>query len=458
MNTPTVLVVDDDLDLLQLMTIRLEANGFAVVAVASAEDALTRIAMSRPQAVLTDLQMPGMDGMALFQAIHARDATLPVILLTAHGSIPDAVAATQRGVFGYLSKPYDPPALIELLQRATRLGRVGHPPGQADHDWRAEIITASATMEALLAEAQLAAGCDASVLIQGESGTGKEVLARALHRASPRREQPFVAINCGAMPAELLESELFGHVRGAFTGAAREHPGLFLSAHNGTVFLDEIGDMPPPLQVKLLRVLQEGEVRAVGATTTTPIDVRIVSATHRDLDAAILSGAFREDLYYRLNVVNLHLPPLRERRDDIALLAQHLLQKLNDKYPGGMRRFAPDALELLIAADWPGNVRQLNNVIEQCCALSTTPTIPATLVTRALRDKPADLPTLADARAQFEREYLITLLRRTRGQVSEAARLAGRNRTELYRLLNRYGLSPAMFKPQIDGIATESAQ
>jgi Response regulator containing CheY-like receiver, AAA-type ATPase, and DNA-binding domains len=367
------------------------------------------------------------------------------------------VAATQRGVFGYLTKPYDPPAMIELLRRATRLGRVGDDDGKRDDDWRAEIITTSPAMEALLAEARLAAVCDAAVLVQGESGTGKELLARAVHRASTRRIHPFVAINCGAMPAELLESELFGHVRGAFTGAAREHPGLFLSAQHGTIFLDEIGDMPQPLQVKLLRVLQEGEVRAVGATTTTPVDVRIVSATHRDLDAAIADGTFREDLYYRLNVVNLHLPPLRERRDDIALLAQHLLSKLNGKYPSGTRRFAPDALELLVAADWPGNVRQLNNVIEQCCALSTTPTIPASLVTRALRDKPADLPTLADARAQFEREYLITLLRRTQGQVSEAARLAGRNRTELYRLLTRYGLSPAMFKPQADADASPAS-
>lgn len=445
MSKPTVLVVDDDQDLLQLITIRLEANGFNVEPVSTAEDALTRIALSRPQAVLTDLQMPGMDGMALFHAIHARDATLPVIVLTAHGSIPDAVAATQHGIFGYLTKPYDAPALIELLQRATRIGR-SNEHASADEAWRAGIITASPRMETLLAEARLAAGCAAPVMIQGESGTGKELLARALHRASTRQTQPFVAINCGAIPQELLESELFGHVKGAFTGATREHPGLFQSAQNGTVFLDEIGDMPPPLQVKLLRVLQEGEVRPVGATSTIPVDVRILSATHRDLEAAVESGEFREDLYYRLNVVNLRLPPLRERREDIPLLAQHLLSRLIEKYGSKVQAFAPDALDMLIAADWPGNVRQLHNVVEQCCALCTTPTIPASLVTRALRDKPSELPALADARAQFEREYLITLLRRTQGHMTEAARLAGRNRTELYRLLQRYGLSAAMFK------------
>lgn len=445
MSKPTILVVDDDQDLLQLIAIRLEANGFKVETVTNAADALTRIALARPQAVLTDLQMPGMDGMALFKSIQAQDATLPVIVLTAHGSIPDAVAATQQGLFGYLTKPYDPPTLIELLQRTTRLGRSNESSGN-DHAWRAEIITASPRMEALLAEARLAAECDAAVLIQGESGTGKELLARALHRASSRQRQPFVAINCSAIPQELLESELFGHVKGAFTGATREHTGLFLSAHGGTVFLDEIGDMPPPLQVKLLRVLQESEVRPVGATATISVDVRILSATHRDLESAISQGEFREDLYYRLNVVNLRLPPLRERREDILVLVQHLLGQLMEKYPDRARAFSPDALDMLRASDWPGNVRQLSNVIEQCCALCTTPTIPASLVSRALRDKPTELPSLADARAQFEREYLIALLRRTQGHMTEAARLAGRNRTELYRLLQRYGLSPAMFK------------
>ena len=447
MNKPLVLVVEDDLDLLQLMTIRLEANDFSVEAVTNAKDALTRIALTRPHAVLTDLQMQGMDGMALFHAIHARDPTMPVIVLTAHGSIPDAVAATQQGIFGYLTKPYDAPTLIGLLQRATRLGRP-RDDASGGEAWRAEIIIVSPRMEALLAEAHLAAACDAAILIQGESGTGKELLARALHRASARHAQPFVAINCGAIPHELLESELFGHIKGAFSGATHEHPGLFLSAQHGTVFLDEIGDMPLALQIKLLRVLQEGEVRPVGGTMTVPVDVRILSATHRNLEAAIADGEFREDLYYRLNVVNLNLPPLRERREDIPLLAQHLLGCLTAKYQRDVRRFAPDALDILLASDWPGNVRQLSNVIEQCCALCTTPTIPVGLVTRALRDKPAELPPLAEARAQFEREYLIKLLRRTQGQVTEAARLAGRNRTELYRLLQRYGLSPTMFKDQ----------
>ena len=448
MKKPAILLVDDDAALRELITLRLEANGFAVDAVDCGEAALARLAVARPDAVLTDMQMDGMDGMALFRAIHGRDPALPVIVLTAHGTIPDAVAATQQGLFGYLTKPYDAPTLIDLLKRATRLAGSGAETG--DDSWRSDIVTASPAMEALLAEARLAARSEASVLIQGESGTGKELLARAIHRASARHARPFVAINCGAIPAELLESELFGHVKGAFTGAGRDHPGLFVSAEGGTVFLDEIGDMPPPLQVKLLRVLQEGEVRPVGATETRPVDVRILSATHRDLEAAIAGGEFREDLYYRLNVVSLTLPPLRERREDIPLLARHFLAQLTAKYERDIHGFAPDALEMLVAADWPGNIRQLHNVLEQSVALCTTPTIPATLVARALRDKPAEIQPLAEARSAFERDYLINLLKLTRGQVSEVARLAGRNRTEVYRLLQRHGLTPALFKDRDD--------
>jgi len=448
MKKPCILVVDDDAALRELITLRLEANGFRVEAVDSGETALAQLALARPDAVLTDMQMSGMDGMALFRAIHARDPALPVIVLTAHGTIPDAVAATQQGLFGYLTKPYDAATLVDLLKRATRFA--GSSPETRSDSWRSEIVTASPAMDALLAEARLAAESEASLLIQGESGTGKELLARAIHRASPRHAKPFVAINCGAIPPELLESELFGHLKGAFTGAGRDHPGLFQSAEGGTVFLDEIGDMPAQLQVKLLRVLQEGEVRPVGSTETRAVDVRILSATHRNLEEAIASGEFREDLYYRLNVVTLTLPPLRERREDIPLLAQHFLTALTEKYRRRIHGFAPDALDMLVAADWPGNIRQLHNVLEQCCALCTTPTIPATLVARALRDKPAEIQPLAEARAAFERDYLITLLKLTRGQVSEVARLAGRNRTEVYRLLQRHGLTPALFKDRDD--------
>ena len=266
--------------------------------------------------------MPGIDGLQLFDAIHRQHPAIPVIILTAHGTIPDAVSATQRGVFGFLTKPFDSQDLLQKVAAAVKVGGDVPVPGHEDTgEWRAGIITRSAKMEDLLRQARLVADSDASVLIYGESGTGKELLARAIHRASPRRDQPFIAVNCGAIPEPLLESELFGHARGAFSGAVQAHKGLFQAADGGTIFLDEIGDMPLALQVKLLRVLQEGEVRPVGATQSIPVDVRVISATHRDLDAHMETGQFREDLYYRLNVVSLKLPALANRREDIPLLA-----------------------------------------------------------------------------------------------------------------------------------------
>jgi two-component system response regulator GlrR len=301
-------------------------------------------------------------------------------------------------------------------------------------------------MEDLLRQAKLVADSDASVLIFGESGTGKELLARAIHQASRRRDKPFVAVNCGAIPSDLLESELFGHARGAFTGAIQAHKGLFQAADGGTLFLDEIGDMPLPLQVKLLRVLQEGEVRPVGSTQAIPVDVRVISATHRDLDSQREQGLFREDLYYRLNVVSLKLPSLAERREDIPLLAAHILQRLGERYRKPASTLAPDAMALLIAAPWPGNVRQLLNLLEQAVALTTTPLIPATLVQAALKEDAAALIPFEEARKTFEREYLVRLLKITGGNVTQAAQLAKRNRTEFYKLLQRHRLEPGMFK------------
>ncbi|MGH8683628.1 MAG: sigma-54 interaction domain-containing protein, partial [Burkholderiales bacterium] len=315
-------------------------------------------------------------------------------------------------------------------------------------DWRANFITASPRMEDLLRRARLVAQSEASVLIVGASGTGKELLARAIHGASKRAAAPFVAVNCAAIPEALLESELFGHRKGAFTGAIYDHKGLFQSAEGGTVFLDEIGDMPVALQSKLLRALQEREVRPIGTSQAVPVDVRIVSATHRNLEERVASGQFREDLYYRLNVVSFPIPALAERPEDILPLARHFLTTTAARYGKDVRALAPDALELMVGAPWPGNVRQLANVVEQAVALATSPIVPAALVASALKAEPAGLTPLDEAKRAFERDYLIRILRITKGNVSHAARLAQRNRTEFYKLLDRHRLQPSMFKAE----------
>lgn len=447
---PSILLVDDDTDLLRLLTMRLSAAGYQVSTAESAEAALAQLAVAQPTLVISDVRLPGLDGLQLFDEIRAQHPALPVILLTAHGTIPDAVDATSRGAFAYLTKPFDSHELLDKVCQATSLSPGAQADDGGDNRWREEIISRSQAMADVLAEARLVAATDASVLIAGDSGAGKELLARAIHRASPRARKPFVAINCGAIPEQLLESELFGHVKGAFTGAQTSRQGLFQTADGGTLFLDEIGDMPPALQVKLLRALQERTVRPVGSNEAIPVDVRVLSATHRDLDGAMAEGQFRPDLFYRLNVVRLRLPSLAERREDIPLLAQHFLTQLAEKYRKTLHGFAPDALEAMVAAPWPGNVRQLVNAVEQMCALATSPLIPLTLVQRALQaESPTQVLNYANAKQRFERGYLSQLLKLTAGNVADAARLADRNRTEFYRLLQRHGLVPQHFRGDV---------
>ena len=436
-----LLLVDDDPGLLKLLGMRLVSEGYSVVTAESGPEALRVLGREKVDLVISDLRMDEMDGLQLFSEIQKGHPGMPVIILTAHGSIPDAVAATQQGVFSFMTKPVDKDALYKAIDEALEQRSPA-----TDEAWRQAIVTRSPLMLRLLEQAGMVAQSDVSVLINGQSGTGKEIVAQAIHNASPRHDKPFVAINCGALPEQLLESELFGHARGAFTGAVSNREGLFQAAEGGTLFLDEIGDMPVALQVKLLRVLQERKVRPLGSNRDIEINVRIISATHRDLPKAMARGEFREDLFYRLNVVNLKIPPLSERTEDIPLLANHLLRQSADRHKPFVRAFSSDAMKRLMAAKWPGNVRQLVNVIEQCVALTSSPVIGDALVEQALEGENTALPTFVEARNQFELNYLRKLLQITKGNVTHAARMAGRNRTEFYKLLSRHELDANDFK------------
>lgn len=452
-NTPLptngkVLIVDDDPHLLRLLGIRLSAANYQVESAENAKVALGKLKTFHPHLVISDLRMEGMDGMALFEQVRQQHPSMPVIILTAHGTIPDAISATKQGVFSFLTKPFESKELLDTVSQAIRLQPIDIENPEQDELWRKKIISRSTIMSILLDQTRQVAKSDFSILIHSQSGTGKELLAKAIHQVSNRHSEKFTAINCAAIPEQLLESELFGHTKGAFTGAERSHVGLFEATNGGTLFLDEIGDMPMSFQVKLLRALQEKEIRPVGSTQSIKVDVRIIAATHKNLQQAIIDETFREDLYYRLNVVELELPPLSERREDIPLLIQHFLNNILEKIDSDIKGFSQEAMELLISAPWPGNIRQLQNIVEQSVALSTEPLISETLVKNALRDKTTILPSFQQAKDKFERDYLAKLLQITAGNVSKAAKIAQRNRTEFYKLLNRHHLTAEAFRSE----------
>jgi two-component system response regulator GlrR len=432
-----ILIVDDDPGLLRLLTIRLRAENYDVEAVESAAQALAAATRFRPDLVISDLRMEPVDGIGLLKELQNRWPGLKVILLTAHGTIPDAVQATQMGAFGFLTKPVDKQELLDQIQRALRIsGFTGN-----TEEWRADIITRSAIMEERLAQAHMVAGTDARVLILGESGTGKELMARAMHKASPRRAKPFVVIRCTGMPEEQLDIELFG----ADAATGKERKGGLEQADGGTALLDEIGELHPRLQQKLLRALQEDAVRPAGSDMPRAIHTRVISTASRDLQDSTATGHFREELYYRLNVVQIEMPPLARRREDIPLLIAHFLSQIAAE-TGQRSIFPPEALELLATADWPGNVRQLQNLVRQAVALSQTPIVPVELVQQSLGGAPGRLPSFDEARDEFTRGYLSQILQITGGNVSQAARLARRNRTDFYKLLGRHQLVPEDFK------------
>ncbi|MFP2768620.1 sigma 54-interacting transcriptional regulator [Oceanisphaera sp. KMM 10153] len=441
-----ILLVDDDVSLLKLLGLRLKSEGFEVSTAASGAEALEWLEQERPDMVLSDLRMDGMDGLALFDRIQRQHVGLPVVIMTAHGSITDAVTATRSGVFGFLTKPIDKEALRKTINEALSVSL----PAMQD-EWQQRIMTRSPVMVALLEQARRMAPLDISVMLTGPSGSGKALMAEVLHDASPRRDYPFISLNCGAMTEQLLESELFGHVKGAFDGAVSDHPGVFLAAQGGTLLLEEVGELSSSLQIKLLRALEQQQVRPLGATHSIKTDVRVLSSTNRDLVSAMEQATFREDLFYRLNVVNLDLPALQQRPEDIPLLARHALDLLRQRQQTQVTGFAPEALSMLAAANWPGNVRQLLNVVEQAVALASAPVIGPQLLEGILAGSGEQFPTFNEARAEFERLYLHKILRMAEGNVSQAAGLAGRNRTDFYKLLNRHGIEAGTYKEKGKG-------
>ncbi len=437
-----LLVVDDEQDILSLLETLLKKEGYDVETATSGEEALAKMEVNIPDLVITDLFLDGMNGMQLMESIHSKTPLLPVIILSGQAQIRDAVKATHMGSAAFLTKPIDKDKLSEQVRYTLNVS--AH--GRKDSGFAEGIIYKSNIMAELVDLSMAVAATSVTVFISGETGTGKEIFAKAIHEGSERSAAPFIGVNCGAIPEQLLESELFGHEKGAFTGAATRHEGLFQAANGGTLFLDEIGDMPLSLQVKLLRVLQDMEVRPVGSTKTYPIDVRIISASHRDLDEMVNSGEFRADLYYRLKVVPLAMPKLSERREDIPLLAVHFLEQHAQANNKKKKHLSPESLDYLMAAEWPGNIRQLNNVIELCATLGKTETIALSLIKMGCQDRSKQMKTLKEAKLEFEKNYLIGILKMSAGHVTNAAKTAGRNRTEFYKLLNLHNIEPDKFR------------
>ena len=455
MEQERILVVDDDEGLLHLLRMRLSALGFSVTPCTGGRDALTAARQETFDIAITDLRLRAEDGLALAEELMQIQPGLPVIILTAHGSIPNAVEAMQRGAFGYLTKPFDDKELKATLDKALiqlRMTReIQRLKSLVKELYGLEnVIARSPAMQRLFQQVAQIADSDATILLTGETGTGKEVLARVLHANSRRSKGPFVALNCAAISETLFESELFGHIRGAFTNAVAAKRGLFQSANGGTLFLDEIAEMSLPMQVKLLRAVQEREVREVGAEYATKVDVRIITATNKDLAESVKAGTFRHDLYYRVSVVPLALPPLRERKDDIPLLAQHFLKQSAKRSNKDVRGFTPAAMHRLMVYPWPGNVRELENAVEKAVVMSRQDMVLPELLPTAGATSDIGLKPLTEAKEDFERTYLRNVLQMTGGNISRAAQFAGRYRADFYKMLKKYGLHPSMLKERSD--------
>ena len=448
-----ILVVDDDHNILQVLRMRLESDGHRVCMASNATEALSHIEKDSIHLALIDLKLKNEDGMVLMEDLRHQIPGLPVIILTAFGSIDTAVSAMKRGAYNYLTKPFDGQALLAQVDKALAQGQLSTEVRRLRHLVQHRygfdnIIGNSSAIQKVLERVSQAAQTESSVYIEGSSGTGKELIAKTLHLASPRCEGPFIAINCAAIPETLLESELFGYQKGAFTGAHRTKKGLLAEANGGTFFFDEISEMSPAMQVKLLRALEERSFFPLGGDETIQVDIRIIAASNKSLEAEITKGTFREDLFYRIHVIPIKLPALRERREDIPLLANHFLEKFTREMQKTIDRFSTAAMEKMMAYEWPGNVRELENAVECAVAMSDAPLIDVDIILHNPRQATTDedLKPFKDAKENFERRYLMQLMQLTQGNISQAAKLAGKYRADLYALLRKYALDPADFR------------
>ncbi len=451
-----ILVVDDDPNLRTLMKVRLEAAGYDLTLAEGGAEALSWVEEIGFEAALVDMRLADTDGITLLSQILLKQPGLPVIIVTAHGSIANAVEATKRGAYDYITKPFDPKDLLHRIEHALESRRLKDEVERLrmlvqERYHFDNIIASSEKMHHVLRQVSQIATTDSTVCLYGESGTGKELIARAIHVASRRASRPFVPINCGAIPENLLENELFGHIKGAYTGADRTQYGLLQQAEGGTLFLDEISELPQSLQVKFLRVIQEREFFPLGAGQPIKIDIRFVAATNQDLARLVSEGKFREDLYYRIHVIPVSLPPLRERPEDIPLLASFFLQRFNRVMEKEVQGFSPETLRQLMSYDWPGNVRELANVIERAMVLSTNNIVSPDFLLLGKKgptngDGKGALEPLREARDKFEKSYLVQVLTTARGNISRASELAQKDRAEFYRLLRKHGLESATFK------------
>ena len=444
MGTERVLLVDDDAHILETLSIRLASHGYEVMKADSVNEALGAMEGDDLDLVITDLRMTGRDGMDLLQEVVSKTPETPVIMLTAHGTIPNAVEAMQKGAFSYLTKPYDVNELLIHMERATEKRRLQ----KKIHNLESlveerysfkNIVGRSRAMQGLFAQVVQVAKTDSTILLTGESGTGKELFARAIHAHSERSQGPFIAVNCGAIPENLLENELFGHAKGAYTGADSVQKGFFVRAEGGTIFLDEIGEAPIGVQVKLLRVLQEKEMTPIGSDCSVKVDVRLVAATNQDLEKAVSEQRFREDLYYRIHVIPLHIPPLRERKEDIPFLVDFFIRKHAERMEKQIDGIDPAAVQMLMQRDWRGNVRELENRVEQALVMTRNPILqPGDFFFHQKDKESKGFMAFREAKDAFEKEYVTHVLKETEGHVTNAAKLAGKQRADFYNLMKKH--------------------